>query len=679
MKVTYNWLKQYVDIKETPEELAKGLTMAGSEVEGIEDAGGEKVLSFEITSNRPDCLNVIGLAREASAVFDKDLRLPEMCAPEAVDEGPAVECVIKSKKLCPRYTGRVIKGVSVKPASGPIKDPIIALGMRSVNNVVDVTNFCLMEMGQPMHAFDLDKIKGGKIIVREAVKGEKITTIDGEKRELEKGMLVIADSDRPIAVAGVMGGKDTEVTESTKNILLESAYFDPLSVRRTARKLGLSSDSSYRFERGVDKGMVGPASDRAAMLIAKETGGSICGFVDEGEASPQEPEITFDITRAGEVLGVQLERDQVEKILKRLGLKILGEDGAALTVQVPSFREDLTRSIDLVEEVARIYGYDNIPARVNKLIPQIERKKRARLVLEKIRQLLMSAGLNEIMTYDLISEPAVERFRALSDEPVQLSNYLSEEHRYLTPQLLDGMLKSISWNLNRKNRDLGLFEIGKIYAHGKGKGRYSEIDTLCIALTGALRKNWVEGEREVNIFDLRGVTDLFLRRLHLEPVFEPRQMEGFSASAMMKLWGSDKEIGFGGEISKKILKDYDIDYPVYLGQIKLDEVLESAVLENHYREIPKFPFSSRDVSILCDETVIAGALYDAMAATEEDLVQDIELVDAYRGEKIPNGKVSYTYSIKYGLPTRTLTDEEIESVHDRLKNTLQKNFDISFR
>ncbi|MDP8299477.1 MAG: phenylalanine--tRNA ligase subunit beta [Candidatus Tantalella remota] len=679
MKVTYSWLKKYVDIKATPEELAEGLTLAGSEVESIEDAGKEKVLSFEITTNRPDCLNVIGLAREASAVFDEDLRLPEMTLPEAAEGGPAVGCTIKSKKLCSRYTARVITGVTVKSSSAAIKDPLIALGMRDVNNVVDVTNYCLMETGQPMHAFDLDKIKGGKIVVREAVKGEKIITIDGEERELDKGMLVIADSDRPIAVAGVMGGQNTEVTEGTKNILLESAYFDPLSVRRTARKLGLSSDSSYRFERGVDKGMVVPASDRAAMLIAKETGGSICGFLDEGEAAPSETEITFDITRAGEVLGVPLERDKVEKILTRLGLKILGEDGSALTVQVPSFREDLSRSIDLVEEVARIYGYDNIPARVNKLIPQIERKKRARLVLEKIRQLLVGAGLNEIMTYNLIGEAAVERFRALSAEPVELKNYLSEELRYLTPQLLHGMLKSISWNLNRKNRDLGLFEIGKTYSKGSGKRRYAECDTVCIALTGALRKNWVEGAREVNIFDLRGAMDLVLRRLHLEPVFEPRLVEGFSVAAIMKLWGSTQKIGFGGEISKKILKDYDIEHPVYLCQLNLDEVLESAVLENHYRPIPKFPFSSRDVSILCEETVIAGELYEAMAATGEDLVQDIELVDVYRGEKIPSAKVSYAYSIKYGLPTRTLTDEEVGLAHDKLKNTLQKKFDISFR
>ena len=674
MKLSYNWLKNYINIKESPEKVSEGLTMSGSEVGEAERSGGDTVMDLEITSNRPDCLNVIGLAREVSAVFDKDLTLPVMDIPEIKDKTSSIKCEIKDKKLCPRYTARVITNVSVKPSGKKISTALTAIGLREVNNVVDVTNYCLLETGQPMHAFDLDKIKGGKIIIREAKKGEKIVTIDDVERELSSGMLVIADAEGPIAVAGVMGGKGTEVTDKTKNILLESAYFNLLSVRRTARKLGLSSDSSYRFERGVDKGMVEPASNRATLLIQEETGGKICEFYDEGEALAEEPEITFDIAKAGETLGVSLERDEVERILRRLGLKILGEDGTALTVKVPSFREDLRQSIDLVEEVARIYGYHKIPARVSKLIPQIERKTRERQVIEKIRQLLYAAGLNEIMTYSLISEEDVKRFESLSCDEVSLSNPISEEHKYMTPQLVHGMLKSISWNINRKNTDLALFEIGTVYKKGKGKVGFIETPTLCVGITGVLRKNWVEGERAMNIFDLRGPIDLVLRRLHLEPVFFPKEIEGFSPAAKMGIWGEEGEIGFGGEVSKNILKEYDIECPVFVCQVDLEKVLEKAVLENRYSAIPRFPFSSRDVSILCEETVIAGEMYRAMADSSEDLIQDIELIDAYRGEKIPEGKVSYTYSIKYGLPTRTLRDEEIEETHSRLKEILTKKF-----
>ena len=679
MKLSYDWLKNYVSFKESPDKVAEALTMSGSEVGEVETSDGDTIMDLEITSNRPDCLNIIGLAREVSAVLNKNLAIPDMTVLKKVGEGPKAKCTIKNKKLCPRYTARIITDVLVKPASKKIKKAITSVGLREVNNIVDITNFCLMETGQPLHAFDLDKLKGGKIIVREAAKGEKIITIDGIERELTPDMLVIADEDRPVAIAGVMGGKDTEVTETTKNILLESAYFDPVSVRVTARKLGLSSDSSYRFERGVDKGMVVTASDRAALLIKEEAGGEICEFYDEGEANPEEPEITFDIVKAGELLGVSLERDDVERIFTRLGLEITGEDGLALTVKVPSFREDLRRSVDLVEEVARIHGYHNIPARVSKLVPQIERKSRERRVIEKVSQLLYSAGLNEIMTYSLISGEDAERFKGISDEPVSLSNPLSEEHQYLTPQLVHGMLKTISWNLNRKNTDLGFFEIGKIYKRGKGKTRFIETPALCMGITGALRRNWVEGEREMNLFDLRGPIDLVLRRLHLEPVFFPAKMEGFSPAAKMGIWGDEGEIGFGGEVTKNILKEYDIEAPVFICQIDLEQILENAVLENHYTAIPRFPFSSRDVSILCDETVIAGEMYRAMADSGEELIQDIELIDAYRGEKIPKGKVSYTYSIKYGLPSRTLRDEEIEAVHSCLKEDLAQKFNVTFR
>ncbi|MBD3295766.1 MAG: phenylalanine--tRNA ligase subunit beta, partial [Candidatus Omnitrophica bacterium] len=360
MKVGYSWLRQYVDIDVTAEDLARDLTMSGSEVESLESVGDEKVLTMEITSNRPDCLNVLGIAREAAAIYDRDIDLPGMEAPEVRESGPQIRCVVRDKHGCPMYTARVLTDVSVGPAGSDIRKPIEALGMRSVNNIVDVTNFCLMETGQPMHAFDLDRIAGGVIIVREAEKGEKITTIDDVERELEKGMLVIADEEKPVAIAGIMGGKDTEVTERTRNIVLESAYFDPLLIRRTARKLGLSTDSSYRFERGVDKQMILPASNRAVSLLNREARAVTGRLYEEGELPGDRTRVDLDVERAGRILGIKLDKDRVETILTRLGLTVVEKGGTVLKVQIPSFREDLERPVDLTEEVARIWGYHNI-------------------------------------------------------------------------------------------------------------------------------------------------------------------------------------------------------------------------------------------------------------------------------------------------------------------------------
>ncbi len=679
MKLSYEWLKEYVDIDVSGEELAHGLTMAGTEVGAIEDVDGDRVMDLEITSNRPDCLNIIGLAREASAVFDKDLRLPEMKIPERAlgEKGPPIKCLVQNRKLCPRYTARVITDVHIKEASERIERRILALGLRAVNNVVDVTNFCLMETGQPLHAFDLDRIRGGKVIVREAARGEKLVTIDGVERELEPGMPVIADAAGPIAIAGVMGGKTTEVTGSTKNILLESAYFDPISIRRAARALGLSSDSSYRFERGADKGMTLAASDRAARLIYEEAGGKICELYDVGVLAPEEVSIEFDTGKAENLLGISLEPEKVKRIFRRLGMTVSGEKGAKMVVGVPSFREDIRKEVDLIEEVARIHGYDNIPATITRFVPQVKRKERSRRVEEKLREMLPALGLNEIMAYSLISEAAVKRFAAITAYPVALRNPLSEDQKILTPQLLDGMLRAVSWNINRKNTDLGLFEVGKIYS--RVRGAFLEVPAVCVGLTGDLRKNWQEGRRPANLYDLKGIVETVLRGLKLSAVFREAPVEGLANCAGIFLPGGKESIGFLGEASSRLLSEYGISQPVYICQVKLDAIMENAVLENRYLSVSRFPTSVRDVSILCDRSLSAGEIRAVIEETGEEIIRGIDLLDVYEGERIPGGKKSLTYSIEYGLESRTLTDEEIEAIHSRVKDGLVKELKVSFR
>jgi len=681
MKLSYEWLKEYVDIKESAEELARGLTMSGSEVGAMHASGKDKVMDLEITSNRPDCLNILGLAREAAAVFKKKLKTPVTAIPEKISEkdGPKVKCIIENKELCSSYTARVITGVKVKPASGKITKRIEALGMRPVNNIVDVTNYCLMELGQPLHAFDLDKIKGGKIIVREAQKGEKIVTIDGEERELEAGMLVIADSERPVAIAGLMGGMDTEVTDSTTNMLLESAYFDPVSVRSTGRKLGLSSESSYRFERGVDKGMIKGASDRAAVLIIDEAGGDLCAFYEAGSLNVKETMIVFDIKRSGEILGVDIDKKETIGILERLGMDVAPGKGEMVKVKVPSFREDIKNPVDLTEEVARIYGYDKIPATVPSIKPVAERKKKERLVSEKIIECLTSLGLDEIMTYSLISEDSSSRMSDLVKDPVSLSNPLSEEHKVLTPHLVDGMLKTITWNMNRRNKDLALFEMGKIYSKlPKGKG-YSEAQTVCLGITGLAVSDWLEGRRGAGFYDLKGIVENLFSVLRLTPEFFPVGIKGMAPCAGIKICSQKNIIGFLGQVTAPLLRQYDIDQDVFLCQLRIDTVIESADLEKSYHSVPRFPSSDRDISILCEKNIAAQDISRIIIRTGDDLIRDVELVDVYEGKNIPDDRKSLTYSIRYGLDTRTLKEEEIESIHSKVKQALTKDLGVVIR
>ena len=677
MKITYNWIKKYIKLNARAEDLASKLTMSGSEVGTFEKSGDDVVMELEITANRPDCLNIIGMAREASAVFDQDLILPDFTVKEE-GKGPDMKIEVNDDNLCPRYTARVITTVSVAALLGEIKKLILSVGMREVNNIVDITNYCLMETGQPMHAFDLDKITGGKVVVRKAKKGEKLITIDEVERKLEEGMLVIADESGPIAIAGVMGGKRTEVTDKTKNILLESAYFDPIAIRRTARKLCLSSDSSYRFERGVDKAMVKKASDRASALISEYAGGKINQLYDVGKVSGKKIELTLDINKTGKILGVSLENKTVATILKRLGMEVEEEKESFLRVKVPSYREDITREIDLVEEVGRIYGYDNIPERVEKIIPQTSRKDKARKVKEKVCTILAGCGMNEIMTYSLINEKSVKAFPEFNKDIVELWNPISEEHKILTPQLLSGMLRSVIWNINRNNKDLGLFEIAKSYNSLPENG-YKETSTLSLGLTGCLRKNWQEGDRIASFFDLKGIVEKLLKKLNLAPVFLQSKMEGFINCVEIKIDNEFTCIGFIGEAGPGLLREHGIEQQVFLSHIDLEKVAGKATLDVSYRSIPKFPFSVRDISIVCKKTMNIGDVEKVIKSSCEQRVHDVEIVSVYEGDSIPEDKRSVSFSIKYGDLCRTLKDEEIEEAHAKICKLISEKLNIEFR
>ncbi|MCK4462808.1 MAG: phenylalanine--tRNA ligase subunit beta, partial [Candidatus Omnitrophica bacterium] len=583
---------------------------------------------------------------------------------------------IRDKKLCPRYTGRIITDVKVGPSPKWLQDRLISVGLRPVNNIVDITNFALMETGQPMHAFDLDKIKGD-IEIRKAKKGEVVKTIDGINRTLEDGTLVIADNKGPIAIAGIMGSLDTEVSGRTKNILLESACFDPVSARRTSRILGLSSESSYRFERRIDRGMVLQASERAAFMIEDLAKGKKGRLIDIGEKSIPSKIIKFNPKGSNTILGIDIPTRLQKDILKSLGFSIKPKKDS-LEIKVPSSRGDITQEVDITEEIARIYGYNKIPMTIPKIIGHTRLMDKGDLVKKEIRRYLSSIGLNEIITYNLVSTVLLDEFYVDKNALAHIQNPLSREQGVLAGILLPGMLKIINWNINRKNKNLRLFEIGKIYKRIEKK-KFKEELHLSMAITGLVEDNWLSAKRKTSFFDLKGILVDLLGKIGVDKVkFRPTdKIPYFSTAASIECLGDN--IGVIGKLDGEILKKFDIDETMYALEISLEEISKKAVLEKRFKAIPKFPSILRDISLVAEKDMPAESIVSAIREIGSDIVKEITLVDMYRGKQIPQDKQGLLYRIEYRDDARTLTDLEVEEFHNKIKQNLSAKLGIFFR
>lgn len=676
MKVTYNWLKDYVDIKDSPEELAHLLTMAGLEVTSLEKKGNDFILETEVTPNRPDWLSVIGVAREVAAITGKKLKTPKSIIQGLQSKDPRISIEIKDKKLCPRYSGRVIEGVKVASSPEWIEGRLKSLNLRPVNNIADITNFCLLETGQPMHAFDYDKIKGARIVVRCAKKDEEITTIDNVKRKLSPDTLIIADEEKPIAIAGVMGGLNTEVGPGTKNILLESAYFNPISVRRTSRKLGLISESSYRFERGVDVESIVEASNRATVLIKKIAEGSAKPLVDKGAKKAKPKTISYDIEKTNSLLGVKIPGSKAKSIFNSLGFKVTGSSNK-LKVKIPCFRRDLNSEVDLIEEAARIYGYEKIPATIPEMVSQPRRKDTSRIIQENIRQMLIASGLTEVVTYSLISKKALKKFSPEEKDTIAVVNPLSAEQEVMRPTILIGMLGAILWNLNRKVSSLKFFELGNVYY--KNKNNFDEKLSLVITLTGNFIDTWRQ-KRKADFFSIKGIIEAVLCRLGVRDIsFEKENVPYLLRSESASLKVNGEKIGVAGKITPKLLSRFDIDEDVYTAELRIDKLLSSMKLKKSFKPIPKFPSVKRDISVLLDSAVPASRIISAIKETGISSIAKIEVFDEYHGKQIPKGKKSLSFSILYQDRNKTLTDAEVDQVHSKVKEALTQKFSAQFR
>jgi phenylalanyl-tRNA synthetase beta chain len=658
-------------------------------------SGGDVVYDLEVTPNRPDLNSVIGIAREIAAVTGNALKIPTFNIQHSTFN--VQDCValrIEDAELCPRYTARVIKGVKIGPSPDWLRSTLEKVGIRSISNVVDVTNYVMLEIGQPLHAFDYHLIAKGKdgkptIVVRRAAAGEKFTTLDNQARVLTNEMLLIADEQKGIALAGVMGGANTEINDQTVDVLIESAYFAPVNIRRTSKQLGLRSESSYRFERGADVNICDWASQRAAQLILETAGGQLADGVVDAHPKPFDPKpVTLRHHKVNELLGITLPPQEMEFYLGQLGLKIVnrqarpvGQSGPTepATFQIPTWRVDLKREADLIEEIGRLHGVDKIPATpprgaigANEFDPIHDQ-------IAEARGILTGLGLNEAQGQTLIANTEC---RTPNAELVALANPLSSDMDVLRPSLLPGLIHSLRHNVSRKNYDVALVEIGRAFTRQNGATR--EERRVAIAITGQRAMPfWSGAERDLkfDIFDLKGLVEEFLERFGVRGVTFARCTESramFLESAAVAL-GGKLPLGEMGQLSPVLAKKYDLRDAVFLAELNLDQLLARRNPAKSFKPLPQFPAIRRDVAMLVPEATTHEAVLQTVRKTKPANLETVELFDVFRGKHVPDGQKSMAYAFTYRSTEKTLTDAEANAAHAKVVEAFKQQLQAVVR
>lgn len=668
---------------------------------------GDVVYDLEVTPNRPDLNSVIGIAREIAAVTGNSLRLPEVtCAETGTAAASQVAVRIEAPELGPRYIARVIRGVRVGPSPDWLRSMLEKVGLRSINNVVDVTNYVMLESGQPLHAFDYHLVAPGNdapptIVVRRAAEGEKFTTLDGQERTLGAEMLLIADETKGIAVAGVMGGRNTEINEQTVDVLLESACFHPSSIRRTSKMLGLRTDASYRFERGADIGITDWASRRAARLIVETAGGGLAPGAVDAFPEPRVPkQIVLRHEKVNQLLGLSLAPAEIDYFLGQLGLKMVGRKPQPLgaeaapepaTFLVPTWRVDLKRETDLVEEVARLYGVDRIPATPPRGALGSNAFDSVHDQIAEARRILATLGLNEAQGQTLVSRADVRGTAA--DEVVALANPLSSDMDVLRPSLLPGLLRILQHNLAHKNPDVALFEVGRVFLRivpPQGKpGAASapairEERRVAVALTGARQPSFWSGDdrdAKLDASDVKGLLEQFLEQFGLRGVAFMRRGEStplLLESATITL-GGRLVLGEVGLLSPLLARHYDLRDPVWLAEINLDVLIGKRNAARSFKSLPAFPTIRRDVAMIVPEATTHDAVLAVVRQAKPANLEAVELFDVFRGKHVPAGQKSLAYAFTYRAPDRTLTDAEVNGSHERVVAAFKQSLQASVR
>lgn len=651
----------------------------------------DPVLEIELTPNRPDCLSITGVAREVAAFEGERIALPSVAPPPAsgsIFDRSSV--TIEAPDHCPRYAARMVDNITVGPSPGWLQDRLLSVGLRPINNLVDVTNFVMMETGQPLHAFDHDRLAEGRIVVRTAAEGEPFTTLDGKERKLAGDMLMICDGKRPVAVGGVMGGLNSEIEDQTRTVLIESAYFDPASVRRTARRLGLATDASHRFERGVDPEGTLRALDRAAALMAELGEGVLLeGTIDERPVVIGPKPISLGVAATNRHLGARFEREEIADHLRSIEFEVspAADDPDRLTVTPPSFRVDVTRPEDLMEEVARRWGYNRIPVTFPPLPAEGVAPAPRVALRDRLRDRMAGFGFAEAVSYSFIDPAAVDRLRIADGDPrrrqLPILNPISEEMAVMRTTLLPGLLEAARRNLAHGNRDLRLFEVGKIFFSNGPDQLPDEAERVAGLWTGARAlPGWHTPETPCDFYDLKGVVEGLLTALGLTDLrftaVPDAECDATRSGHSARILSESADIGRIGEVDPAAREAFDLPAPVFVFELNLERVAERASDARQAKPLPRFPAVFRDVTLILDRTVEAAAVVGQVRNSGEPLVEDAFLFDVYEGERMPAGRKSISLRIVYRSPEETLTDELVTPVHERISDLLVRTFNATF-
>ncbi|OHB54031.1 MAG: phenylalanine--tRNA ligase subunit beta [Planctomycetes bacterium GWF2_50_10] len=669
MKISLNWLRDYVDFDLSAQQIGSLLSDRGFPFESIETVGSDTVIDFEITSNRGDCLGHIGIARELAAATGKTIKLPKIELPTSErDCATMVQVEIAEPALCGRYTARVIEGVKIGPTPDWMKTRLEAVGLRSVNNVVDATNYAMMETGQPPHAFDFAKIDGAKIVVRKGIAGERITAIDGSKCDLNPAMLVIADKSRPVALAGVMGGLDSEVSDSTTAILLEDAHFAPLTVRTTSRKLGIKSDACYRFERVVDIENIDWASQRTAHLITMVAGGLAAkGVVDAYPQKPTAKTVSLRLSRLKALLGIEVKQSQVLAVLSALGLDPQAKAEDLLTCTIPTWRNDLYREADLIEEFARLHGFDKLPIQGRICIDVVSPDERQRL-LGVVRNTLNAAGFYETISVTFVDDVIAKLFSGVDRAGhLAVTDVSRKSANLLRQNLIGSLAQCFRTNLHAKNADIDLYEIADTFKPAPGEKLPLQQTMVGIISQGDLRK-------------IRGVIEAIARMLDRDAKveFASAQLPWASAGAQVTI--NSIPAGFAGIASKEVLDALDIKNTSFAGaEIDFSVLGNMQAGAKKIKPIPRFPAIDRDLSIIVDEDKRWVDIETAVGKAAPKELENVNFVGIYRGKPVAAGKKSVTLSLRFRNDEGTLTHEMVDSFQNVILQQLAQSLDAQLR
>ncbi len=672
MRVSLDWIKEFVGVTASAEDVAHRLTMAGLEIEGMESVGDDVVMEVNVTPNRPDCLNVYGIAREVAALYGLPLKAPEAKMPE--NQQPSdVQVLIDSPELCPRYTGRSIRGVTIRESPDWMKQRLHKSGIRSINNIVDITNYVLLELGHPLHAFDTARLSGSRIRVAQAGSELTMTTLDGIERKIPGETLLIWDAASPVAVAGIMGGEGSSVTETTKDVFLESAYFAPESIRKSSKLLGLRSESSYRFERGTDRVFLETALNRAAALVAELAGGRICSIEDNYPVAYSPVKITVSYRRLNALIGIAVSKEEVRALLEAIGIQT--EDrGEEFIVRPPSFRGDIRVPVDVIEEVVRCYGYDHVPARPPRAILSDGLLNENERSINQIRESIRRSGFNEVVNFSFMSRDDLDILSIESHEHEQrrrhvtLKNPLRQDECLMRTTLMPALVRNLAYNLSRGIRDVRLFEVSRVFIDAGAQLPAEGLRLAGLFFQDLLPSLWKDSVPA--FYGVKGILEALFEELRLRDcVFVPSKEVFLHAGKSADIYIKDQKLGYIGEMAPQIMERLalKIQKPqVVVFEIDLEHMLPLLERKISYHPIPRYPSIDRDVALVMDDQMTAGDILALFRAYQSEIVEQVQLFDQYKGKNLPQDKKSLGIRITYRGKDRTLDDAEVEPVHAAL-------------